>query len=74
MLHTLHWWTWKRRLLTPLFTAATKGEVLDLSLLTMEPGSEGETLAAVLSKQDNKTIVTLFQMPNSIVEKGGYAL
>lgn len=48
--------------------------MLDLSLLTMEPGNEGKTLAAVLAKQDDKTVVTLFQMPNSIIEKGGYAL
>lgn len=40
----------------------------------MEPGDEGETLAAVLNKHDNKTIVALFQIPNSIIDKGGRAL
>lgn len=42
---------------------------MDVSLVTMELGNEGNTLAAVLSKNDEKTLITLFQLPNSIVEK-----
>ena len=46
-----------------------KGDIVDVSLVTMELGNEGSTLTAVLSKNDEKTLITLFQLPNSIVEK-----
>ena len=54
--------------LFPIF-AGIKGDIVDVSLVTMELGNEGSTLTAVLSKNDEKTLITLFQLPNSIVEK-----
>lgn len=48
--------------------AGVKGDVLDLSLVANETGNEGSTLIAVLSKHDEKTLLTLFHLPNSIVD------
>ena len=45
-----------------------KGEIVDLSVVMMEPGSQGATLTAVLSQHDEKTLITLFQLPNSVTE------
>ena len=52
------------------FSADISGNLLELSVLATGQGDEDETIFGVLSQDSNKTIITVFQIPNKSSGQG----